>query len=273
MTQPTRAFNTANFAYRQAGYPGVNDWGLACRTTRLHFSPLETYRERISELLDTVRALGYRDLELWHFHLHQRWATDEHLNILKEELAQRDMRVLAYCGGVGDDLAEVQRGLEIMQALDIPIFAGGGGMWVQDPGEVVRLYRAAGKRLAYENHPEKTPQELLDRVKGDEDVLGVTVDTGWFGTQNYPAERAVREVAPRLMHVHLKNVREAGQHRTCGFTGGVVDVQAVVQALRDIGYTGVISVEHEPEDHAPDEEIRQAGELLDGWLNEQGGQA
>lgn len=273
MTLPTRALNTASFAYRQAGYPGVNDWGLACRTTRLHFSPPGTYRERVSELLDSVRALGYRDLELWHVHLHQRWATDEHLTVLKDELARRDMRVRAYCGGVGDDEGEVQRGLELMEALNIPLFAGGGGMWVQDPALVVRLYRAAGRRFAYENHPEKTPQELLERVGGDEDVLGVTVDTGWFGTQGYPAEQAVRELAPRLMHLHLKNVREAGQHRTCGFLGGVVDTRAVVQALRDIGYRGVISVEHEPEDSAPDEELRQAGELLDGWLSEQGGPA
>jgi L-ribulose-5-phosphate 3-epimerase len=110
---------------------------------------------------------------------------------------------------------------------------------------------------------------VLETV-GPEDAgtLGVTIDTGWFGTQGYPADDAVRALRGRLRHVHLKDVRAAGTHETCGFGKGVVPLRAVVQALAEIGYTGVLSVEHEPELFGPGTDLAAARRQLDGWLAE-----
>ena len=97
--------------------------------------------------------------------------------------------------------------------------------------------------------------------------IGVTVDTGWFGTQGYDAARAIEELGDRVAHVHLKDVRHTGQpHDTCGYGDGVVPLQDCVEALERIGYRGGISVEHEPDSYDPRPEIRRARELLDGWL-------
>ena len=37
-------------------------------------------------------------------------------------------------------------------------------------------------RFGYENHPEKTPDELMKRIHGGGERVSVTLDTGWFGT-------------------------------------------------------------------------------------------
>jgi sugar phosphate isomerase/epimerase len=45
-----------------------------------------------------------------------------------------------------------------------------------------------------------------------------------------------------------------------------VDVRDCVLRLEALGYTGTLSVEHEPEDHDPSEECRSMLEELQGWL-------
>jgi L-ribulose-5-phosphate 3-epimerase len=138
----------------------------------------------------------------------------------------------------------------------------------------VALLREYGLHLALENHPEKNPVELLAKLgSGDDDLFGVAVDTGWFGTQGYDAAQAIHELGPRVFHVHLKDVRAAGAHQTCRFGQGIVPLEACVQALHTIGYTGTISVEHEPETFDPTEDCVASAALLRTWLQMEGAAA
>jgi sugar phosphate isomerase/epimerase len=45
-----------------------------------------------------------------------------------------------------------------------------------------------------------------------------------------------------------------------------VDVRACVAALQRIGYRGAYTVEHEPEDHDPSDEVRELRVRLEEWL-------
>ncbi|MCA1553598.1 MAG: sugar phosphate isomerase/epimerase, partial [Chloroflexi bacterium] len=122
-------------------------------------------------------------------------------------------------------------------------------------------------KLGVENHPEKTPDALLRKMgEDDEDVIGATVDTGWFGTQSYDAARAIEELGERLVLAHLKDVREVGTHHTCRYGDGIVPLRACVETLQRIGYTGAISVEHEPETSDPTEDIKASYAMLREWL-------
>jgi sugar phosphate isomerase/epimerase len=107
---------------------------------------------------------------------------------------------------------------------------------------------------------------VLARIEAVWPRAGATVDTGWFGTQGYDAARAIEELGERVVHVHLKDVFEVGQHRTSGYGHGVVPLERCVDALARNGYAGAISIEHEPDDHDPSDEIREARVLLEGWL-------
>jgi sugar phosphate isomerase/epimerase len=129
------------------------------------------------------------------------------------------------------------------------------------------VLRERGVRLGIENHPERSPREVLAKIRRDEDVLGATVDTGWWGTQGYDAARAIEELGDHVFHVHLKDVLALGEpHETCRWGAGIVPIEECVRVLQRIGYTGTITVEHEPEHEDPSDDTRAMREQLSEWL-------
>jgi sugar phosphate isomerase/epimerase len=106
-------------------------------------------------------------------------------------------------------------------------------------------------RFGLENHPEKTPQEVLDVIGDERDVLGSGLDTGWWATQGYDPVAAIEELSDRLFHVHLKDVEALGTHVTCLYGEGCARIAECVNALVRVGYSGPVSIEHEPYDRDP----------------------
>ena len=94
----------------------------------------------------------------------------------------------------------------------------------------------------------------------------MTLDTGWIGTQGADIIETTRKLLPRIKYVHLKDVREVGQHNTCKFGDGIVELQACINFLEANGYTGGYSVEHEPHDYDPTEEIVESAAMLRDWI-------
>jgi sugar phosphate isomerase/epimerase len=245
------AFMTANYVARETGY-AMQGWGHGDRETQAAFAPLPTYRERLRELLAGIRALGFDTIDLWGAHLGPDWATDEHVSVAVDELGRSGLGVSTYATWIGP--SNVERSSEIARGLGTSVIGGGFSGEVE---ELVPILRRHGVVLAVENHPEKTPAEVLEKIGRGEGTLAATVDTGWWGTQGYDAAQAIRELAGDVAHVHLKDVRAVGEpHDTCRWGEGVVDIEACVRVLRELGYAGALAVEHEPEDHDPGEECR-----------------
>jgi sugar phosphate isomerase/epimerase len=250
----TISFMSANYVAREVGY-AMRGWGHGDRATNEAFRPLETYEQRLAELLGDIRALGFGAIDLWGAHLNPEWASAEHVEIARRLLAQHRLRVATI--EVFVDRAHLERACEIALAVGTSVIAGFA------PVDAAALLRERGLRLGVENHPEQTPDELLAKI-GDN---GAAVDTGWFATQGYDPVRAIEELGDRIVHVHLKDVLHPGEpHDTCRWGRGVVDVEGCVRALQRIGYTGAISVEHEPEHEDPSEDCRAMREQLEGWL-------
>jgi L-ribulose-5-phosphate 3-epimerase len=264
---PPISFMSANFVAREADW-SIADWAEGDRTVNEAFRPIETYGARFGELLDEAAALGFDRIDLWEGHLSPRWATDEHVGVALAALDERRMAVASLAGWFGSTVEEVDAACRLAVAVGAPVLGGGTQLVDTDPAALARLLEEHGLVFGLENHPERTPAELLERIGPDDrGRIGATVDTGWFGTQGYDAARAIEELGDRVVHVHLKDVRHAGTpHETCGFGDGVVPLRACVDALRRIGYRGGISVEHEPERYDPREEIRRARRQLDAWL-------
>ena len=253
---------SANYVARQTGW-AMHGWGHGDRETNEHFRPLQTYEHRVDELLSDVRALGFEAVDVWGAHLSPAWATDDHVAMAREALARHGLHVASYATWLGRDPGEIERACEIALALGTSLIGAGAS----DLGAAVPVLRERGVRLGIENHPEKTPAEVLEKIERREGVLGATVDTGWWATQGYDPVRAIDELAPHLLHVHLKDVLHEGEpHETCRWGDGIVDAGACVRELRRIGYAGAISVEHEPEDHDPSDECREMRERLEAWL-------
>ena len=125
-----------------------------------------------------------------------------------------------------------------------------GGYWGTDRATSVRVMRQTGIRFNYENHPEKTVEELRKQIGYGEDGLALGVDIGWLGTQGFDAPQAVRQLGRLIRHVHVKDVR-AGSHETVALGKGGCDIPGVIRELKAIGYDGVLSWEDEPEDRNP----------------------
>jgi sugar phosphate isomerase/epimerase len=111
---------------------------------------------------------------------------------------------------------------------------------------VRRIVAATGLQFNYENHPEKSVDEILAQAEG-----GLCIDTGWLGTNGIDAASAIRTLGPLVRHVHVKDVRAAGSHATCPLGTGCVGIAEVIAALKEIGYKGWYSWEDEPEDRNP----------------------
>jgi sugar phosphate isomerase/epimerase len=258
---PTIAFTTANYVARQTGW-AMYGWADGDAATQDYFAPLETYAERLEEILARIRALGFRALDLWGAHLGTGWATEGHAEIARETLERHGLSLAGYATWVAPD--NIERACELARVIGTDVIAAG---FSGEPEALAPSLEAHGVRLAVENHPEKTPDEVLAKIERGGKAFGTTVDTGWWGTQGYDAAQAIRDLRDHVVHVHLKDVRAVGEpHDTCVWGKGVVDIEACVRALQEIGYDGYLTIEHEPEDHDPSDEIVELARRLEAWL-------
>jgi sugar phosphate isomerase/epimerase len=239
----------------------MHGWGHGDRTSNEWYEPLDTYEQRFGELVADVRALGFESIDLWGAHLHQSWATDEHVAIARSLIDANGLTVSSYATYLG--AGETERVCEIATALGTTLL---GGM-ASDLSDALPILRERGLRLGIENHPEPNPPALLAKIGDDGDVLGATIDTGWWGTQGYDAARAIEELHDHVLHVHLKDVLATGEpHETCRWGDGIVPIEECVHALRRIDYQGGIAVEHEPELFDPSADCAAMRVQLEEWL-------
>jgi len=253
------SFMTANYVAQQTGY-AMDDWPHGDRTTQEWFAPPATFPERFGALLSDVRALGFDAIDLWAAQLHHSWATAEHLAAAQELLEQHGLTVTSYAVRVGTDEAESV--CDVAAAVGTTLIGG----LAPDPRNAAPVLRERGMRLGIENHAERAPQEIREQIGDDADVLGTTIDTGWWATQEYDAARAIDELHEHVFHVHLNDVFKAGEHEPCAWGDGVVPIDECLEALRRIGYDGVITVEYEPANVDPTEACRTMLARLRAWV-------
>lgn len=267
----TISFMSANFVARATGYRMTDGWAQGEAATNAYFQPVATFGQRFDELLGTIRALGFVTMDIWTGHLNWAWATDAHLATARDLLRQHRLTVTSYAGGYGTTVDEFAAACRVAQALDAPILGGTTALWRQDRPATLATLEQYDRVLAIENHPGLlTPQEILAALGEDtQGRVGTTIDTGWYGTAEIDAVRAIKALGPHIRHVHLKDVRAPGRHTTCRYEEGCVPVEDCVRTLLALGYQGAISVEHEPEEYDPSADCRANLALLQSWLASQ----
>lgn len=245
------SFMSANYVAEELGYGAADEWGPFDAATNAAFEPLETFGARFDALLARITAIGFDAIDLWFGHLNWRWATPEHVALARETLARHGVRVVSLAGSVGATTDELAAACRLANALDVDLIVGLGEIVRSERTAAAAVLRAHGVRFGLENHPEKTPQEVLDTIGDESDVLGAGLDTGWWATQGYDPVAAIEELSERLFHVHLKDVEALGTHVTCMYGEGCARIADCVDALLRIGYSGPVSIEHEPYDRDP----------------------
>jgi sugar phosphate isomerase/epimerase len=120
--------------------------------------------------------------------------------------------------------------------------------WLRDG--VQRVCRAAeetGIRIAFEPEPGMLVESLrdfdllLDAVASP--VLGLTLDVGHVHcTENEPIPEVIRRYGDRIWNVHIED-GVADRHEHLPFGDGEIDFPPVLEALQEIRYEGLVSVE------------------------------
>jgi sugar phosphate isomerase/epimerase len=139
--------------------------------------------------------------------------------------------------------------------------------WLAEGLREVLSY-AAARHVAIGFEPE--PGMLVDSMRGYEELLAqiddanlrLTLDVGHLHCQGEtPVAEQIRRWAPRLVNVHLEDMR-AGVHEHLMFGEGEIDFPPVLRALAEAGYRGGVHVELSRHSHEAPAAARRAMEFL-----------
>jgi sugar phosphate isomerase/epimerase len=231
------AFITANMVGRFSGYRfQLKNWMEQDRLTRQ-----KTDEKEWASICAEISAAGYTAVEIWAAHLDG--LTQARAKIYRRVLDDNNLRPIGLAGTLTDENARA------CKLLGIPVC--NGGYWGSDPVAVKHLTESTGVKFNYENHPEKTAEEIIAQVDNGGPNIGIALDTGYLGTHGIDAPEAVRKMGKRIRHVHLKDVGAVGGHETVPLGTGIVNIIGLIAALKEIGYTGWYSWEDEPENRNP----------------------
>jgi L-ribulose-5-phosphate 3-epimerase len=128
--------------------------------------------------------------------------------------------------------------------------------------EVLDLAEAAGVPIGFEPEPGMLVDTMVrfDELLGlvDRPDLKLTLDVGHLQCQGeLPIAEQIRRWAPRLVNVHLEDMRR-GEHEHRMFGEGQIDFPPVLQTLAAVGYQGGIHVELSRHSHEAPSAARRA---------------
>lgn len=264
----TISFISANYVARALNYRGPADWMPNNDATIAAASA-----EHFLQVVQDVVAAGFEAIDIWTAHCHwQHHDREDYLEQVKGFCSQFDLTITSYAGGfAAKEGKDIDAPFRFMKQLGATLFAG--GIHGPPPAELAPMVHEIcnryGSRWAFENHPEKTIDEIFAKIDGGKhDRVGVALDTGWCGTQGMDALEAIKRLreAGKLFIVHLKDVTEAGKHDTCAIGEGIVPCERVVRYLVQSGWDGDIALEHEPYDRDPMPEIVRSLARVKEWL-------
>lgn len=261
------SLHCSSFVAQPSGFDPQKSWDPFVEDVNRYYRPLETYPERFEQLILHIKSLGYDAVDVWEpGQLNWRWATDEHIRIACDVLQRHKMTVTSYAGEFGTNRDEFLAACRVANGIHAPLLSGTTTYLFADRDFVVKTLKARGLRLAIENHPEKSAQEILDQIGDGEGALGTAVDTGWYATRGADVVQQVRQLGKQIIHVHLKDVLPGAEHINVALGKGCVPMEQVVRTLQEMGYAGDYSIENEGLDHDPSEELAAALVTVRQWL-------
>jgi sugar phosphate isomerase/epimerase len=236
------AFLTANLVARVTGYRyQLSQWMEQHKKT-IAATDEAAWRAICKE----IAAAGFKAVEVWEAHAAPEALDETKARTWKRILEDHALTPVAYAGGLRPET------LRICQWLGIPHIDG--GLRENTPENATALCREHGVRFNIENHPEKSASEILAKIGGGNEWLGVCIDTGWLASRGAPGPATIKACAPFVRHTHVKDVKKVtkpGAHETCLLGKGVANVAGCLAALREVKYAGWYSWEDEPEDRNP----------------------
>ena len=157
----------------------------------------------------------------------------------------------------------------------------GGPLDGMEPADGFRLFREGLDEI--EDHARsKKVQILIEPEPGllietssqfrafwgdlDPEVFGLNFDIGHFFCAGEDPAALIHELAPFIRHFHLEDIAPSRVHHHLLPGTGALDFQKITDAIRDIDYTGFVTVELYPYEDHPIDAAREAFDYLQAFF-------
>jgi sugar phosphate isomerase/epimerase len=200
--------------------------------------------------LPMVKALGTPFVNLKSVHLEYN-ATPEEFAAARQELAAAGLQVVG--GGTitfsKDTDEDVRKYFDYAKAAGMPLMTS-----TADPAILPRIERFAKQydiKVAIHNHgPEDkrypSPYDVLKYVNGMDPRMGLCIDVGHTARTGTDIVRSVADAGPRLLDMHIKDLRDTtAKASQCIVGEGVLPIADLFRELQRIKYAGYVNLEYE----------------------------
>lgn len=129
--------------------------------------------------------------------------------------------------------------------------------------------KSLGLRFSIENHTHTMLPvtdsflRLWDNVR--DSALGFNLDCGWAMNQREYPPVAVHKAGKHLMNLHVRDI-DARMREYVAIGSGVMDIKAIVDATKDIGFSGSMSLEQDGSSEDMKETCRRYIKLMREYL-------
>lgn len=245
--------------------------GLAATSNVLKGAPLKDFNSQIPDGdEDLSLVLGLASYSTREFTLDETLAMAKRLRIKKIAVKSMHMPLESSEEEIRDILAKVNKaGLHLYGAGVIYMkteeevenafrYAKAAGIEViigvpnHDLLKLVEMkVKATNIKLAIHNHGPgdevyPTPEVVYNKIKALDSRIGLCIDIGHVKRLGLDPVKNIKAYADRLYDVHLKDVdMVAAEGTSVEFGRGVIDIPAVLRALKEIKYSGVMALEFE----------------------------
>ncbi len=254
-----------------AGF-GLGNW-LGCRSRggagtgagKKGLGPvgMQSYSLRKFDVIEAIRKtqeLGLNHIEIFPGHFPPE-SDESRVDQVRAALKESGVALSAY--GVvrlGPDEAANRRYFQFARKLGIPSLSADPDPTDETMALVEKLAAEHGIKIAIHNHGPgsrySTVEDVLKVAEGRNEYIGACVDTGHFLRSGVDPVEAIRRLGKRVHGVHLKDW--AGVEGEWPVFGeGKLDMVAVFRSLKEIGFTGFISIEYEAHPDEPMDYLRR----------------
>jgi sugar phosphate isomerase/epimerase len=261
---------------------------------RLAFSTLACPAWSLNQVIEAANLYGYAgvELRLLDGRLIEGDMPSYDRDRVRQTFAQAGLPIVAVdtsvriaaAPSVKDALDQLSPMLELAHEWESPLVRVFGGEWDPERSheDAIRQARQVlvegaaraeplGVSIALETHDRFSSVGLVAEVLEGLPPSAVALwDVGHPYRVGDSPQRVLTDLDGRLAHVHIKDCRRHGEDWQLTLLGeGEVPVRSCVDALRDAGYSGWLSVEWEkkwhPELAEPEVALPQFAELLRSW--------
>lgn len=181
-------------------------------------------------------------------------ASPETIQKVKDKLAQYHLKAVNYgVVGVSKDEAEARKLFEFAKTMGLRAITTESVDAIDTIEKMVKEYDIM---VGFHDHPRRPddpnyrmwdPNYILSIVKDRDPRIGSCADTGHWVRSNLKPVECLRILKGRIISSHLKDLNEMGNRdaHDVPYGTGVSDIPAILQELKDQGFTGNISIEYE----------------------------